>query len=292
MMATGEMFQDHVLSLDSSFNYGLDRTLDHDMQMPDLTGQTSDYMTAGEPSLVRGKVPSGRELLSGNNLDPAIYSSFCLHASFNDGTTVFDARYPTSGFLATPESALTQGHLRFNLDDTLKHVNELSDVVHSNSGLDADIRLYDLQSSLPAPPPMGHFNINLHEHRIDDTVMLDPSPSLSVVENYEMIGNSHTHQAPFSLQHKPNMPVDISFMEVLIAPTGLTDSRDLVGHEKGTQNLACHERAQYATTEDWKKYRSEIAKLYWDDNKTLNEVQAIMKTQHGFNATYVCSTPI
>ena len=38
---------------------------------------------------------------------------------------------------------------------------------------------------------------------------------------------------------------------------------------------------------DWDKHKSEMFDLFVTQNKTLNEVMAYMKAQHGFDATYV-----
>jgi hypothetical protein len=81
--------------------------------------------------------------------------------------------------------------------------------------------------------------------------------------------------------------ISVPFAEAPFNPTSLARASNLIGYDMDAQILApC--RGTHATPVDRQKYHPEITKLYWYDKKPLREVIALMKTQYGFNATYVC----
>lgn len=49
--------------------------------------------------------------------------------------------------------------------------------------------------------------------------------------------------------------------------------------------MAPGDSVAWATTQDWEDQRPTITRLYFDENKTLNEVIQIMKREHGFLGT-------
>lgn len=214
-----------------------------------------------------------------------MHSSLYLNAPFHEPTQVFDACWPTSEVLASAGPPLTQSHLHSSLGDKVSNVNEQSDAVDLRRGLNAEMRHYESQSNPTAYLPMGRSSTEIHETRIDDRVVLDTLPSLNILGNDERTSDSYTHQALLALQYRQNTSSGTSFMEAPIARTSLTDANDPVKPDIDVQKPAL---CRYATAEDWEKYRSEITKLYCDDNNALSGVQAIMKTQYGFNASYVC----
>jgi hypothetical protein len=85
---------------------------------------------------VQGKTPfrsKSRYGVSDYDLTPHSTSTFDI--PFNDATTFFDARCPTSKLIAAGESVASQVHLHSNRDGTLKDI-----------GVIPGIRLYDSQS--------------------------------------------------------------------------------------------------------------------------------------------------
>jgi hypothetical protein len=258
-----------------------------DPQVLDLFGQTWDFTTAAESGLVRGKAPLGQAPMSCSDPDPMTYSSFHQSAPVNDATTIFDAGSIPSDAPVTADPTLTQGHLLSHFDNTLNNLHGPSGAVHSEPGLDSDIGFPGSQSNPTTILPMGRFDVDTHGNRIGETVMLGASPSLNVVESEETTSISYRPQAQMSLPYLQNTPIDVFPGELPVALTSLADAIDPVGEEMSTQRLGPRSQAQYATADDWKKYRSEITKLYCDDNKILSEVQAVMRTRYGFNATYV-----
>ena len=44
-------------------------------------------------------------------------------------------------------------------------------------------------------------------------------------------------------------------------------------------------RPDALTTDIWEQYKETIVSLYWENDKTLADVQVTMKTDHGFSAT-------
>ena len=92
--------------------------------------------------------------------------------------------------IATGESAVFQVHLYSNRDGTVKHIDSLTDVVHTNPGFTPGIRLYDSQGIHTADLPTGRLDSDMDQNLIDDTVMLDASPPLKLVGNGVIPGNS------------------------------------------------------------------------------------------------------
>jgi hypothetical protein len=126
------------------------------------------------------------------------------------------------------------------------------------------------------------------QNLIDDAVMLDASLPLKFVDNGGISSNFHACQVLLSSPQRRGMHTPIPFAEAPFGPTSFARASNLIGCDTDAQILAPCEGTQYATPDDWEKYRTEIMKLYWDDKKPLREVKALMKTQYGFNATYVC----
>jgi hypothetical protein len=253
----------------------------------DLFGQTLNFMTAAESGLVRGKAPLGQAPMSRGDPDPMTYSSFYQNAPFKDAKTIFEAGSISSDFPITTGPPRAQGHLPSHSDNTLDNLHGPSDFEHSEPGLDSDIGFPGSQSNPTTLLPIGHINVDTHENRIDETVMPGASPALNVVESEGKISISYRPQAQMPSPYVQNTPIVVSPAEVPVALTSLADASDPVGEDMSTQRLRSCSHTQYATADDWKKYRSEITKLYCDDNKTLSEVRAVMRKRYGFNATYV-----
>ena len=114
--------------------------------------------------------------------------------------------------------------------------------------------------------------------------MIDIPPS-GVVGNDRMTSSSYLRQALTSLPYRPNMQVDATITQGPTANTSLANGDRMKGPDAGAQISASCTYTQYVATEGREKYRPEIAQLYCDDNKTASEVQAIMKSRYGFNAT-------
>ena len=265
-MAAGGHYQEEKPRPYFLFHSSRDRTFDGDTQMPDVAGTTSDYFTAGEPSLVHGSLPFGLGHSSCSDLEQATYTTYDLDATFNDITTAPDAHGPTLEILESAEPAET--------------AEPAEPAVTQIEGL------YRLQSNATALPQTNCFNIN--KGRAKEIMMLDALHSQRVFKNDKVANDSHVYDIPVPLPFIRNKPTDIPFTEDPISSASLVDASGEFKHNTDAQISATPERLQYATARDWEKYRPEISKLYCDDKNSLSEVQAIMKIQYGFNATYAC----
>jgi hypothetical protein len=65
------------------------------------------------------------------------------------------------------------------------------------------------------------------------------------------------------------------------------DSHSIVTSDFSNRTLALPSRNRYPAAEDWEFYRPILARLYRDENRTLEEVKSIMKATYGFHATLV-----
>jgi hypothetical protein len=276
------MLEDYVLDLDSLFGDGLGQMINGDTQMLDVTHQASDWMTSGGVGFVPGTAAFGQEPSFGNDIDPGAYSSFDSDIPFNNATTALDAGW---------HPALTQRPLHSSPSDTHRPTNGLSDFVHSNLAAITDSRPNDSLNASTAFLAPRHLNTESDETYINKAVMLDASPSLTVVENERMTNDSYTHRGPLFLPCRKNFSTDVAFVEGPQACKSFAKACGISQHDTDAQILAYCGRPVYATAEDWERYRPEISKLYYNDNKTLGEVQATMKTQYGFNATYARLIP-
>jgi hypothetical protein len=90
--------------------------------------------------------------------------------------------------------------------------------------------------------------------------------------------------------HPPEMSysglqgINVQEVPLLLGSSRVYDSSASGNH---TNTLTLPKRTQYATAEDWKCHRALFTQLYIHENKTLKEVQFIMREQYGFNATQV-----
>lgn len=255
--------------------------------MLDLFGQTLNFMTAAESGLVRGKAPLGQAPMSRGDPDPMTYSSFYQNAPFKDAKAIFEAGSIYSDFSIIASPLRAQGHRISHSDNALDNLYGLLDFEHSALGLDSDIGFPGSQSNPTTLLPIGPINVDTYGNHIDETVMPRASPALNIVENEEMISISYKAQAQMPSPYVQNTSIVVSPAEVPVALTSLADASDPVGEDMSIQRLGSCSHTQYATADDWKKYRSEITKLYCDDNKTLREVRVVMRKRYGFNATYV-----
>jgi hypothetical protein len=234
-------------------------------------------MTRGGVNFVPGTAASGQEPSLGNDLDPGAYSSFDSDIPFNNAATASGAGW---------HPALTQRHPHSHPGDTHRPINGLSDFVHSNLAAIADSGPNNSQNASTAFLAQRHLNTENDEIYINEAVMLDASPSMTVVENERMTNNSYTHGQPLFLPYRTNFSTDVAILEGPQACKSFDNASGISKRDTDAQILAYCVRPVYATAEDWEKYRTEISKLYYNDNKTLGEVQATMKTRYGFNATY------
>jgi hypothetical protein len=58
--------------------------------------------------------------------------------------------------------------------------------------------------------------------------------------------------------------------------------------ERSLVSLAVNEAPQrkWASEADWNRLKDTVIRLYWTEDKTLNEVMKTMERDHGFYATY------
>ncbi len=98
------------------------------------------------------------------------------------------------------------------------------------------------------------------------------------------------HHLPLLPPFSPKVDLDIIFDDDTLMidapiPDGSFDASDIVMSNVDMEPISFPPPKVYPTGEDWTAYRSTIAQLYVEENRTLSEVMSIMKHRYGFNGT-------
>jgi hypothetical protein len=136
---------------------------------------------------------------------------------------------------------------------------------------------------LPEFPIEANFNASYE----DGMAMLD-APAFQCTPHVDFTPAAITQSCLLSPEMRNPGLGEVTMQEAPVFQSA-PETSDMSRNESHMNNMASPTQL---TAEDWERNRALFTWLYCDQNRTLKDVQAIMREKYGFNATYVSSISV